>query len=1111
KPTVPAPQSPTLPPAQPPQPRPTATQAPQNTEEEDPKVVAALKEAGAQVEAESAVRKQRETRRTKLESSGMGAAATSLDALDDEAEARRADLAKKHPQRGPQYEAGIQALNQHLQQQQAQIKAKAQQLPGIAAQIYQQWGKGVAGNWITGQAPKENDPYSPGAPLSSTHLAVLEQEAQKYGVDPKDLRHHLEMQRLSDWNRASTSYANRQQENLVDRTLNAWSGKGPAEPARVLPDGRITVNPTLGEDQATFEKAIDKTYSTPEAKEAARKLWPAYHDRWLTSATETLKTSKRFPGVQDYNEWLTKNTQAGHFTQKMPDGSVRQYTDNEKTQLYLDAMQNRSGVRKFMDNVSTSLVSGGGQVVSGLLGAAALAGNTFQDITGVNVGGEAASEAAAAMARQNQGLTQSNEMTGTTQGKVGSFLSNLIQAVPSVGAAIATGGTAGLILGAAQSAGSTYTDLLEHHIKAGDTIEEAHKKAAGTAIASGGVGLVLSKIMPGGAQALNNPATRELAKKSFAATVKSALHGASEETIQEAIEGGFTHIASEMNKGKTFNEAATSFAEQFPQNALTSALLGGGVQAMADKKNSSAPPQPATAPQQSTPQQPAQVAQPAPSQQTSPAEQPAPANPPAPSPQHPIPQPTTPDTPASGSGQQPQTTANNRQQQQTPPSGQPSSTPPSPASPQHSIPDTATQNASGPAQQPQTTANDRKPPQAPPTPPLPPPTTAPKSPEQSQRLVNNVMNRPPEQRGHPQVQSDVAQARDVLHDHVQKLENQKEPLSEAQKKELADAKAALSRLPAEKPANTPGSGPPTDTQPAAHTQSPETAPRPADAARPSEATPENVQHPESANRPQPEAPESAPRPHGEADPHTPPPSVDPNRTPHADTAAEAPLSRRDTDGWTPHADTHPNDARPGRKLPANAEPPPRGHGSSDSPQSGRNRPDGRPLEPSYPTPERDSRTAGNVADTTPYHPATSADSANATNPQTADRPTNRNAPDQVQNTSANPSPRPTDNSHPPSPNTSGPPPAATANGSPPSSLSRTSLPPPRTPPLSPEQSRRLLDNVAKMPEKAQQHPQVQADVAQARSVVAKATAHSIQFEAPPPSASSHGAPSSAGF
>ncbi len=120
----------------------------------------------------------------------------------------------------------------------------------------------------------------------------------------------------------------------------------------------------------------------------------------------------------------------------------------------------------------------------------------------------------------------------------------------------------------------------------------------------------------------------------------------------------------------------------------------------------------------------------------------------------------------------------------------------------------------------------------------------------------------------------------------------------------------------------------------------------------------------------------------------------------------------------------------------------------------------------------------------PYHPPTSTDSQPAANPQPAGRTANGNTPDQPQNAAANPSARPTDNSRPPSSSTPGIPPAPTANGSPPSSPSRTSLPPPRTPPLSPEQSRRLLDNVAKMPEKAQQHPQVQADVAQARSVVA---------------------------
>ena len=540
---------------------------------------------------------------------------------------------------------------------------------------------------------------------------------------------------------------------------------------------------------------------------------------------------------------------------------------------------------------------------------------------------------------------------------------------------------------------------------AGDSIEEAHKKAAGTAIASGAVGLALSKLMPGGAQALNNPAT----KKAFSSAVKSFAKGGAEEISQGAIEEGFTHIASEMNKGKTFNEAATSFAEQFPQSALTSALLGGGIETAADHRQTSDP-----TPQQLPPQQPAPANPPT-------QQQPATANPPASAPQQPpspsqaqqpIPQASTPGAGASGSGQQPQTTANNRPPPQTPsPSGsaqQPQTTG------NDKIP-SQTPPASGSAQQPQTTANNSKQPPTSPAPPLPPPTTAPKSPEQSQRLINNVMNRPPEQRGHPQVQSDVAQAQSVLQDHVQKLENQTEPLNDAQKKELTDAKATLSRLPAEKPVTTP----------------------------------ERTLHPESA-------------------------------TPH---------SRGDSDGWTPQADTRPNDARPGRKIPADAEPPLPGYRSSDSPQSARNRPDGRPLEPSYPGTARDSSTARNAGDTTPYHPATLADSTDATNPQTADRPINGTTPDQVQNASANQSARPTDYSRQPAPTAQGTPPTTTANGSQPSSPSRTSLPPPRTPPLSVPQSQRLIDNVSKMPPEARQHPQVQADLAQAEDVVNAQSPH----------------------
>ena len=93
------------------------------------------------------------------------------------------------------------------------------------------------------------------------------------------------------------------------------------------------------------------------------------------------------------------------------------------------------------------------------------------------------------------------------------------------------------------------------------------------------------------------------------------------------------------------------------------------------------------------------------------------------------------------------------------------------------------------------TSQDQPPPSIPSnTTPVGRPSTPPLSVEQSQKLIHNVMNRPPEQRGHPTTQADLAQAQWVVREQVRKLESQKEPLSDVQQKALADAKAALARV-----------------------------------------------------------------------------------------------------------------------------------------------------------------------------------------------------------------------------------------------------------------------------------------------------------------------------
>jgi len=843
--------------------------------------------------------------------------------------------------------------------------------------------------------------------------AQVQAKAKELGLSEDNVRQAMEDQRRTDFATPLTQQGADQQSGFFNglRRGIGFSGHD-QDTTRTLTDGSLAVNPALTDDKAKFEKAIQDSNASPEAKAAALKSWPAQHDAWLTRATDTLKASKTLPGVEDYNDWLTKNTLAGHFSQKLPDGSVRQYTDNEKTQLYLDAMKNRSGVRKFMDNVSTSLVAGGGQVVSGLLGAEALVKNSFQDLTGVDVGGQAASEAAADMAQQNQALLQSHDLTGTIEGAGGRLVSNVVQAVPSIGVTVATGGTAGLLVGAAQGAGSTYTDLLQYHIAQGATPEDAHKKAAGTAIASGAVSLALGKIMPGGSQALNNPATREAAQKAFSATVKSAIKGGAEEFSQEAIDGAFNHITSEINKGKTFNEAATSYAEQFPQSALTSALLGGGVQAMADKKNGSAP-----TPQSTLPQQPAQVAQPAHSQQTSPAQQPAPANPPAPSPQQPIPQPTTQGAEAPGSGKPAPATGGGS----PPPSAQgagsdsakPPSPPPTPDSTPSGIPQTTTQTegtgkAADSAPPPQTSTAK--------------PSTPPLSLEQSQKLIANVSKMPAKAQEHPTTQANVAQAKKVVAQETvrsleQKAQHNGGKLDAAESQALEKAKAEAGHADANAPRASTEAGHADANAPRTNTE-----PEHADA--------------EAGNDVRDRQPSDSAR-------NTPEP---------ADTNTG---KRTSTDTSNTHPSISPD--TPPQNQPSGAERSRDGSAGDPSQKSipdTTTRPDSDPPQP---------RAAAGNEGRTPTPPDTSGTKDGA-----SPRTTSSGQPAQTSPTA----PR-------------GPGEA----GSPgqPSSPSPISLPPPRTPPLSPEQSRRLLDNVAKMPEKAQQHPQVQADVAQARQVVTAAS------------------------
>ena len=437
--------------------------------------------------------------------------------------------------------------------------------------------------------------------------AQVQAKAKEMGVSEDQVRRDLETRRIMDWSTPLTQQSHDAQSGFVNAVKRGIGIGGAAESTRTLPDGSIMPNPTLGADRAKFDEAIASANGTPEAKAKARELWDQYHDNYLTNLRPALETMEPLPGIENYSAWRDRMHQE--------DRRFGDLTENQKAEKYMAEQKDRSWLTKIADTVSSNLIAGSHDLVSGIVGTA-----------GLLTGSQTLSEFAAEKAGQASRSTAALQYTGS-DGLLHNVIGGLSRAAPGLAAAAATGGAAGgTAMAFVQGAGTTYADLYQDGINKGLKPEDAHKAAAGTAIATGAVSAALGKIMPGGAQALNNPATR----KAFSTAVKSFLKGAKDEVKEEVIDGAFNHIATEMHKGKTFQQAATSYAEQFPQSALTAALLGGGVQATADHRQGG----------DKTPQQP------------------APVNPPAPSPQQPIPQPTT-------QSPQPPVPGNNRQQQQT--------------------------------------------------------------------------------------------------------------------------------------------------------------------------------------------------------------------------------------------------------------------------------------------------------------------------------------------------------------------------------------------------------------------------------------------------------------
>lgn len=513
-----------------------------------------------------------------LAAAGHETQAQKIQSLDREAEARLADIAEMYPENSPERQAAVKAVQQDIASKHAAVGKEIEQQGQKAAKVYQDWGKGFAGNWITGETPAVDDEHRTGAVMDESVNEVLKSKAKQLGMTEKDLRHHLETQRLMDWTTPSTTAANKQQSGIAHELAKKLDLVGVAEPTRTLPSGDIMPNPELGQSQAKFNEAIDAAIGTKAAKDRAKALWPQYREMWIESARATLETSETLPGVESYMQWRDNNN-----------AHLAGMTENQKAELYIKKMEGRSGLRKFLDNVSSNLMAGSHDILTAIYGTGAILSGAAEKATGADSQfmSQLLSEQAAEKSQQAQKLTQAQSIEGIN-GLVQGIAGQSARMLPGVAATMATGTMTGaMVAGAMQTGGMAYGDAYHSLIEQGYDHADAWAQAAPASTAAGAMTAVLTKAFPGGVTALNNAANRSALKqgiqqaiRTFAASAtsmgKAALKGFVDEVPQEILDEAFSQFAQGQAEGRDPREVVSEFLTGLPELIGAAGLMGAG-------------------------------------------------------------------------------------------------------------------------------------------------------------------------------------------------------------------------------------------------------------------------------------------------------------------------------------------------------------------------------------------------------------------------------------------------------------------------------------------------------------------------------------------------------
>ena len=208
--------------------------------------------------------------------------------LIDEHDQRAADIAKRYAPDSPEFAAAEKALTDDLTQRQTALTQKRQSKAEAGEKLYASL-KDISSQWDWTNPP-EADKELTGK--------LIREQGRKLGLSPKETTDALALHKAADWTvphdatwleksglgipnpmallpflRGDTEHAKKTAvltPTLDDLTLHFFRKEDVApEQFRVLPNGVLSINPVLTFQPSAYQKAVESSNATPEAKQAA--------------------------------------------------------------------------------------------------------------------------------------------------------------------------------------------------------------------------------------------------------------------------------------------------------------------------------------------------------------------------------------------------------------------------------------------------------------------------------------------------------------------------------------------------------------------------------------------------------------------------------------------------------------------------------------------------------------------------------------------------------------------------------------------------------------------------------------------------------------------------